>query len=71
MEWLAEVETEESLLDPTTRARWRQSAVPGVPMYLLVPRGNRAVAEKLLAAAEVKCTGIYQYEFFNGVVQIL
>ncbi len=71
MEWLAEVETEDSLLDPTTRTRWRQSAVPGIPMYLLVPRGNKPAAEKLLATADVRFTAIYQYEFFNGVVQIL
>lgn len=71
MEWIAEVETEETLSDPDTRTRWQQAAVPGVPMYLLIPRGSKIVAEKLVAAADVQFTSIYQYNFFNGGVQIL
>ncbi|MBI3357157.1 MAG: hypothetical protein HY038_10390 [Nitrospirae bacterium] len=71
IEWIAEVETEESLSDPDARARWQQAAVPGIPMYLLIPRGNKIVAEKLVAAADVRFTSIYQYNFFNGDVQIL
>ncbi len=49
MEWIAEVETEDTFLDPATRTRWQQAAVPGIPMYLLIPRGNKVVAEKLVA----------------------
>jgi hypothetical protein len=71
MEWIAEVETEETLSDQDTRARWQQAAVPGIPMYLLIPRGNKIVAEKLVAAADVQFTSIYQYNFFDGDVQIL
>lgn len=71
MEWIAEVETEDSLSEPAARSRWRQGAVPGIPMYLLIPRGSRSAAEKLAAAADVRFTGIYEYNFLNGVVQIL
>ena len=71
MEWIAEVETEDTLADPITHARWQQAAVPGIPMYLLIPRGNIDLAHKLATAADVQFTGIYQYNFFNGVVQIL
>ena len=71
MEWIAEVETKDSLSDPETRARWKQAAVPGVPMYVLIPRGNKVMAEKLAAAADIQFTSIYEYTFFNGVVQVL
>ncbi len=71
MEWIAEVETEDTLSDPATWGRWRLSAVPGIPIYLVVPRGNKMAAEKLVAAANVHFNGIYQYNFVNGSVQIL
>lgn len=71
MEWMAEVETEDTLSDPATFGRWQRAAVPGTPMYLLIPRGSLNVAQKLAGAAGVRFTGIYQYGFFNGVVQIL
>ena len=71
MEWIAEVETEESLSDPETRAKWKQAVVPGVPMYVLVPRGNKVAAEKLAIAADIQFSSIYEYAFFNGVVQFL
>ena len=49
----------------------QHAAVPGISRYLLFPRGNKVVAEELVAAADVLCTSIYQYNFFNGVTQIL
>jgi accessory colonization factor AcfC len=71
MEWIAEVETEDSLSNPAVRMRWQHAAMPGIPMYLLIPKGNKAVAEKLAAAAGIQFTSVYEYSFFNGVVQIL
>ncbi len=71
MEWIAEGETKDTLSDPAARARWQHAAVPGIPRYHLIPRGNKVVAEKLVAAADVLCTSIYQYNFSNGVTQIL
>lgn len=71
MEWMAEVETEDTLSDPATHLRWQGTAVSGTPLYLLIPRGNKTVAEKLAISAGVHFSGIYQYTFFNGIVQIL
>jgi hypothetical protein len=71
MEWMAEVETEGTLADPVTHGRWQRAAAPGMPIYLLVPRGNMNLAQQQAIAAGVRFTGIYQYSFFNGAVQIL
>ncbi len=71
MEWMAEVETEDTLSEPTTYLRWQRAAIPGIPLYLLIPRGCKTVAEKLAADAGVHMSGIYQYYLINGVVQIL
>lgn len=68
---MAEVETEDTLSDPATHLRWQRVAVPGIPFYLLIPRGHKTVAEKLAAVAGVHFGGIYQFNFFNGIVQIL
>ncbi|MGA6829169.1 hypothetical protein ACO9S2_16375 [Nitrospira sp. NS4] len=69
--WSAEVETEDSLSDPDTHRKWRCAAVPGIPIYLLIPRGTRALAEKMAASADFRFSSIYEYGFVNGVVQIL
>jgi hypothetical protein len=71
LEWVAEVETEDSLADPETRARWQRVAVSGVPMYVLVPKGSRPAVEKLAGSIDLRLTGIYEYGFFNGIVQII
>ncbi|ULA63239.1 MAG: hypothetical protein LZF86_100240 [Nitrospira sp.] len=71
MQWMAEVETEDSLQNPDTQYKWKRAAVAGVPIYLLIPRGNRAQAEKIAASAELRFSSIYEYGFVNGVVQIL
>ena len=71
LEWIADVETEDSLSDPETRFKWQRTVVSGTPMYLLVPKGNKIVAQKLAAAVDLHFNSIYEYGFFNGVVQIL
>lgn len=71
MEWMAEVETEDSLQNPETHCKWKRAAVAGVPMYLLIPRGNRAQAEQIAASVDLQFSSIYEYGFVNGVVQIL
>ena len=71
MQWIAEIETEDSLTDSDVRTRWEQVAVPGIPYYLLIPKGNKVVAEKLATASSIRFTGIYEYSFFNRLVQIL
>ena len=71
MQWIAEIETEDSLSDPDVRTRWEQVAVPGIPYYLLIPKGNKVVAEKLATASAIRFNGIYESSFFNRLVQIL
>ena len=70
MQWIAEIETEDSLSDPDVRIRWEKVAVPGIPYYLLIPKGNKGAAEKLATASAIQFNGIYEYSFFNRVVQI-
>ncbi|HMI39024.1 MAG TPA: hypothetical protein VK500_03895, partial [Nitrospiraceae bacterium] len=39
MEWMAEVETDDSIRDVATVSEWKETVVRGIPFYLLVPRG--------------------------------
>lgn len=71
MQWIAEIETEDSLVNRDLLARWKQGADTGVPFYLFVPRGRRGMAMKQATAAEVFFNGVYEYCFVNGVFQIL
>jgi len=71
MQWIADIETEDSLSDPDVRTRWEQVAVSGIPYYLLIPKGNKVVAEKLATTSAIRFNGIYEYSFFNRLVQIL
>ena len=70
IEWIAEVETEESLSEPDTQGRWREDAVLGVPFYLFVPKGHRETAHKLAALTGVRLNCIYEYFFLNGTLQL-
>jgi hypothetical protein len=71
MEWMAEVETADSILDLETRSRWKQAMVVGVPFYLLVPRGLKESAQKLAGEASVPVSGVYEYTFVNDLCQVL
>jgi hypothetical protein len=71
MEWMAEVETEDSLGDPQTVARWRKAVVRGIPFYLLIPRGMKEAAQKLAQDASVLFSCVYEYTFLNDVCHIL
>lgn len=70
-EWIAEVETSDSLSEPDACIRWQRAAVPGVPLYLLVPRSCKAAAEKLASAAGVQVTRVYEYECADDRLRIL
>jgi hypothetical protein len=39
MEWMAEVETEDSLMNLQVVDKWKKVMSRGIPFYLLVPRG--------------------------------
>jgi hypothetical protein len=71
MLWIAEVETEASLLEPNLRAGWKHRADLGVPFYLFVPRGCREAALKHAISAEITFNGVYEYSFVNSVFQLL
>ncbi|OGW51392.1 MAG: hypothetical protein A2V62_07545 [Nitrospirae bacterium RBG_19FT_COMBO_58_9] len=71
MEWMAEVETADSIRDLETLSRWKQAMVAGVPFYLLVPRGLKECAQKLAGEASVPVSGVYEYTFVNDLCQVL
>ncbi|MFI5247506.1 MAG: hypothetical protein ACHQWV_03020 [Nitrospirales bacterium] len=71
MEWMAEVETDDSLRDAATVSEWKKAVVRGIPFYLLVPRGFKGSAQKLAEDASVPVSGIYEYTFLNDLCQVL
>ncbi len=71
MEWMAEVETEDSLSEPHAVDRWKKTVTRGVPFYLLVPRGLRESAHKQAQDAAITFNCIYEYVFINGTCHVL
>lgn len=61
VEWIAEVESEESLSASRADRRWQNGAGLGVPFYLFVPKGRRAAAQRRALVAGVTFNGIYEY----------
>jgi hypothetical protein len=70
-EWMAEVETDESIRDAKTVSGWKQAVVRGIPFYLFVPRGLKESAQKLAGDASVPVSGIYEYTLINDQCQVL
>ncbi len=71
MEWMAEVETDDSIRDVTSVSEWKEAVVRGIPFYLLVPRGLKQSAQNLAEKGSVPVSGIYEYTFANGLCQVL
>mgnify|MGYP001578910501 CR=1 FL=1 len=71
MEWMAEVETSDSIGDPEILSKWKQAMAPGIPFYLLVPRGWKESAQKLAEEASVPFSAVYEYQFVNDLCQVL
>ena len=71
MEWMAEVETEDSLADLQVVDKWRKAITRGIPFYLLVPRGLKDVALKLTHEQAMTVSCIYEFTFINGVCHVL
>ncbi len=71
MEWMAEVETADSVGDAETLSKWKRVMVRGIPFYLLVPRGFKESAQKLAADAAVHVSCIYEYTFVKDLCQVL
>lgn len=61
VEWIAEVESEESLSSSRADRRWQDGAGLGVPFYLFVPKGCRAAAQRLALGEGVTFNGVYEY----------
>jgi hypothetical protein len=71
MEWMAEVETANSIGDAETPSKWKKMMLRGIPFYLLIPRGLKESAQKLAGDAAVPVSGIYEYTFVNDLCQVL
>jgi hypothetical protein len=71
MEWMAEVETEDSLMNLQVVDKWKKAMSRGIPFYLLVPRGWKEAALKLTQDASIACSCIYEFTFINEVCHIL
>jgi hypothetical protein len=71
IEWMAEVETEDTLKDIQTVDKWRRVITRGVPFYVLVPRGMKELASRLGEERSIPVSYIYEYTFINGVCHIL
>jgi len=71
MEWMAEVETEQSLTDPAIIEKWTKSIVRGIPFYLLVPRGLKESVQKMTMDAALMVGCIYEYNIENDVCYVI
>ena len=71
MEWMAEVETEESLADTQVVDKWRRAISRGIPFYLLVPLGMKELANKLTQDNSLLVNCMYEFTFINGVCHLL
>jgi hypothetical protein len=71
MEWMAEVETEDSLTDIQIIDKWKRTITRGIPFYLVVPRGMKDLAFKLTQEQLILVNCIYEFTFINGVCHIL
>lgn len=71
MEWMAEVETEDSLADPQVVEKWKKAITRGIPFYVLVPRGMKDAALKLTQEQAITVSCIYEFTFINGVCHVL
>jgi len=71
VEWIAEVETEDSFSVFDAHGRWQDYTCLGVPFYLFVPKGCRETAELFATRAGLTINRVYEYVFVNGVFQLL
>ena len=71
MEWMAEVESEESLADTQVIDKWRRAISRGIPFYLLVPRGMKELANRLIQENSLLVSCIYEFTFINGVCHLI
>lgn len=70
LQWVAEVETEDTVTLHKARTHWRQSAALGVPFYVIVPIGFRDLAALIAQHEGVSVAGIYHYWFENQELRL-
>lgn len=71
LQWVAEVETEDTITLSKARTQWRQSAALGVPLYVIVPIGFRELASFIAQHEGVPVAGIYHYWFDKRVLRLV
>jgi hypothetical protein len=62
VEWIAEVETEESFSELDAHGRWQDYTALRLPFYLFVPKGYGTTARSFATRAGVRVNRIYEYE---------
>ena len=70
VEWIAEVETQDSFSVFDAHGRWMDYMAFGVPFYLFVPKGCRELAELFASRAGVHINRVYEYSVVNGMFQL-
>jgi hypothetical protein len=65
VEWIAEVETEESFSELDAHGRWQDYTALGLPFYLFVPKGYAATAQFFASRAGARISRIYEYHLEN------
>ncbi len=71
LQWVAEVETEDTVTLLKARTHWRQFAALGVPFYVIVPIGFRDLASVIAQHEGVPVAGIYHYWFDNRELRLI
>jgi hypothetical protein len=70
VEWIAEVETEESFSELDAHGRWQDYMALGLQFYLFVPKGYGATAQFFASRAGVHINRIFEYTFVNEKFQL-
>lgn len=71
LQWVAEVETEDTVTLRKARTHWRQSAALGVPFFVIVPIGFRDLASLIAQHEGVPVAGFYHYWFENHELRLI
>jgi hypothetical protein len=70
VEWIAEVETEESFSELDAHGRWQDYTALGMQFYLFVPKGCGAIAQSFALRAGVQINRIFEYSFEQDTFQL-
>jgi hypothetical protein len=71
LEWVVEVETEETVAEAQAALRWRNTASLSVPFYLVVPKGHKIAAQAAAFRAGVSPRSILEYTLGSGLFELL